>query len=151
MGYLNKEKVVILVAVVIALYGLTTAFSGEGVSGTVPDIPLETEGVVPPMPAAKVTFLEKTFDFYWGTGMPDPVRNPWTPPEQTSKPTEDVFPLEEPNLRAVAKVVPVPPFAPRQSLRPVLRQLKPPASIEEAQPGEGTQEGADEGTEGDSE
>ena len=92
------------------------------------------------MDSVKPLFLDKSFDYYNMTGMQDPVRDPWILPKQEITPTVVVFPLPEPGLRPLAKVVPVPSMAPRQEIRQVLRQLKAPESVENPEPEEGAGE-----------
>ena len=145
MGALNKERIAFLAALVVGLYCLAGAFSGEGDSGELPSIPpADGSQAVPPMNIVKVEFLDSTFDYYWGSEDMDVVRNPWTPPKKTSKPTGRDFAMPEPELRPVATVVPASPFAPRQSLRPVIRQLEPPVSVEREEPEDGAEENGNE-------
>ena len=137
MGPLNKERIACLVAVVIALYGLATAFSGQGLSGSVPEVPAPRGEIeVPPMNMAKVEFLVESFDVLWAGD----ARNPWIPPKETSRPTARTFPMQEPQLGTFSTVVPAPPFAPRERKRPVIRQFRRPASIEGISPDPGTGE-----------
>lgn len=147
MGPLNKERIVFLIAAVIAVYGFATAFSSQGYSGSVPGLPPSDSGGPPRMDTFKVVFLDNSFDYYWGADDTD-RRDPWKPPKKTRKPTPEDFPMREPELVSRTVIVPVPPSAPLQEARPVLRQTKAPPRVEEEQPGTAPPED-DTGTEGD--
>jgi hypothetical protein len=144
MGFLNKERIALLVALVISLYGFATVFSGEVITSAVPDVPPpDPEAVVPNMNPVSIKFLENSFDYYW---VHEEVRNPWTPQKTTSETKAEDIPLFMPRLRPAATIVPGPPYAPRESIRPVIRQVKPPVSIEETPAPEG-ENGDEEGEE----
>jgi hypothetical protein len=146
MGFLNKERVTCLVALVIGLYGLATAFSGEAVSGAVQDIPPPGDNrAVPTINVVKVSFLNESFDHYWGAREESRARDPWVLSKETARPTVREFPMPEPQLKPFGAVVPVPPYAPVQNKRPVIRQSKPPVSIEGTDTGDGTDENGTEG------
>lgn len=139
---LNKEKIAFAVVLVIAIYGFATAFQDQVGLQEVPDeLQPPADGPPPPMKMVKAGFLENSFDYYWGEAGEDKSRNPWTVPLDTRRLNTVDVPLDMPPLAEMGKVVPVPPNAPRQDSWPVIRQLKPPASLEETEPDAGEDEG----------
>ena len=141
---LNKEKAVFAVVLVIAVYGFATAFQGQVISQEVPEElpPPADDGPAPPMKLVKAGFLDNSFDYYWGGDTERDYRDPWTIRKETSRLTTEMVPLEMPPLAEMGKVVPVPPKSPRQGSWPVIRQYKPPASLEDTEePGAEEDEG----------
>jgi hypothetical protein len=132
---LNKEKAAFAIVLVIAVYGFATAFQEQAVSHEVPDeLPEPTDGPPPPMKLVKAGFLENSFDYYWGGDEESNFRNPWVIAEETRRLSHIEWPLEMPPLAEMGKVVPTPPNAPRQDSWPVMRQNKPPVSVEQTEP-----------------
>jgi hypothetical protein len=129
MGPLNRERIVLIVAVVICLYGIATAFHGEAAREKIADIPGPSGRDKAPMNLISARFLEKPFQEYWGA---DEGRNPWEPPKTTTRANQWDIRVPEPQLSRRQAVVPPPPIAPMQSVRPVIWQSKPPASLEQA-------------------
>jgi hypothetical protein len=141
MQPLNKERAVCLVALVIGLWGLGTAFSGQGGAGNVPIVPPPSDARdVPSIDIVKVSFLGETFDHYWNTGQEEAARSPWQEPKTTTRSTVVHFPLTEPQLGGFSTIVPVPPHAPTQGRRPMIRQFRPPVSVEDVKPEPGTED-----------
>ena len=137
MFALNKERAAFLAAIAIAAYGLAGAFPGTGGARPVPDIPPMGRAEIPPMTAIRTKFLENSFDYYWGEEKLDVVRDPWVAQKTTAAPTPEDFPMAQPELAQMPKVVPAPPFSPAETVMPVIWQYRPPVNIEQAQPQEG--------------
>jgi len=145
MGALNKERIVFIVTIIIAIYGLSTAFSGHISLGSVPDVPPPGgERNVPTINIVKADFIEGDFNSYWGKYGFNDSRDPWVPSKKTSRPTAKNFPMREPSLSSSSKVVPPTPFSPLLRARRMIRQFKSPLSIEQEQTEDGSEEDSDE-------
>lgn len=146
MGLLNKEKVVFLVALTIAVYLLATAFSGEDALEPVPgELPSPDSGEImtTPIPTPKPKFLEHSFEEYWGTYDENKIVHVWRPPKVEVKLTPEIIPLPEPGLVPLHALVPSGPHAPLPARRSLIWQVRPPVAVEQETP-----ESGDDGTNG---